>query len=187
VSVHFAQHHRFTVDDLERMVEAGILKADDRVELIDGEIIEMTPVGSRHAACVRRLNAVLGRLLRGGEILSVQDPLRLEGVLQPLPDIAVLRPRDDFYAESHPTAGDTFFVVEVADSSVMYDRNVKAVRYARAGIPEYWLVDLTRSEVVFHTHPAGDRYQDVVTLRRGASIRSTTIPGLDVRVDEIFG
>lgn len=187
MSVNFAQHHRFTVDDLERMVEAGILKEDDRVELIDGEIIEMTPPGSRHAACVRRLNALLARLLHGQEILSVQDPLRLGGVLQPQPDIAVLRPRDDFYSRSHPEASDTLLVIEVADSSVMYDRNVKARLYASAGVPEYWLVDLTRAEVTVHTRPAGDLYRDVRTVSRSATVRATTVSGLDVRVEDLFG
>lgn len=190
MSVRFAQHYRFTVDDLERMVQTGILAEDDRVELIDGEIIEMTPAGSRHAACVRRLNAWLTPRLAGALVVSVQDPLRLhetEKTLLPVPDFAILRPRADFYADSHPTAADALLVIEVADSSVLYDRNVKAQHYAGAGIPEYWLADLTRDEVTVHTRPEGGAYRHLQTAGRGAVVPTSALPQLGIRVDDIFG
>src|SRR5918997_6720202 len=120
MSVQIARRH-FTVDDFYRMLEAGILTEDDRVELIDGEIIEMSPIGSRHASCVMRLNAVLTKRLGDTAIVNVQNPLRLSTRSEPLPDCSLLKPREDFYSRAHPTPDDVLLVVEVADSSIGYD------------------------------------------------------------------
>src|ERR671938_544657 len=132
----------FSVDEYYRMGEAGILTEDDRVELIEGEIIEMSPIGSRHAACVNRLNTLLGRHLRQTAIVSVQNPIRLDAYSEPEPDVALLRPRADYYESGHPTPADALLIVEVADTSADYDRIIKLPLYAKAGIPEAWLVDL---------------------------------------------
>ena len=176
----------FNVDEYQRMAQAGILTEDDRVELIEGEVIEMSPIGSRHAACVKRLNALLNRA--GGQkmIVSVQDPIYIDEFSAPQPDIALLRARDDFYAGSHPTASDVLLVVEVADTSVEYDRKVKLPLYARAGIPEIWLANVPEDRVEIHAQPLHDQYQSVVIVRRGESIESQTIAGLSINVDDIL-
>jgi len=117
--------HRFTVEEYHRMGQAGILSEDDRVELIEGEIVEMAPVGSRHAACVKRLNALLSRRAGGRALVSVQDPIRLGEHSEPQPDLALLKPREDFYAAAHPGPEDVLLVIEVAETSLEYDREVK--------------------------------------------------------------
>ena len=125
----------FTVSEYDRMIEAGILTKDDRVELIEGEIIKMAPINSRHAACVNRLNRLLNRKAGKVAIVSVQNPIHLGEYSEPEPDLALLRPRDDFYAQSHPKPKDMLLAVEVADSSAAKDRNLKVPLFARAGIP----------------------------------------------------
>src|SRR5438105_616378 len=133
-------HRRFTVDDYYRMGKAGILTEDDRVELLDGEIVEMSPIGSPHAGGVTRCMRVLTRLLGDWAVVAVQNPVRLGPLSEPQPDVAVLKPRPDLYADSHPTPKDVFLIVEVADTSATADRQVKLPLYARAGIPEVWLL-----------------------------------------------
>ena len=177
----------FSVDEFYRMAQAGILNEDDRVELIEGEVIEMSPIGSRHAACVKRLNTLLGRLVEQRMIVSVQDPIYIDEFSEPQPDIALLRPREDFYAGSHPTVSDVLLVVEVADSSIEYDRKKKLPLYARAGIPEVWLANLPEDRFEIHTQPLNDEYQSVAIVRRGESIESHAIAGLSLNVDEILG
>src|SRR5438309_8182250 len=119
------QKHYFNVDEYYRMAEAGLLSEDDRVELIEGEIIEMSPIGSTHGGTVKRSSTFLNRKLGDAVIVSVQDPVRLNGFSEPQPDIALLKPRKDFYSNSHPTPEDVLLVIEVADTSLQYDRAVK--------------------------------------------------------------
>jgi Uma2 family endonuclease len=119
------QKHQFNVDDYYRMAEVGLLSEDHRVELIGGEIIEMSPIGSTHGGAVKRSSAFLNRKLGDAAIVSVQNPVRLDDFSEPQPDIALLKPRKDFYSNSHPTPPDVLVVIEVADNSVAYDRNVK--------------------------------------------------------------
>jgi len=176
----------FSVDDYYRMVQAGILTADDQVELIEGGVIEMSPIGSRHAACVNRLNSLLSRLVGRKLIVSVQNPIRIDEFSEPQPDVALLRPREDFYAGSHPAASDVLLVIEVADTSVEYDRRKKLPLYARAGIPEVWLADLPEARFEIHTQPRGGEYQSTTIVRRGESIDSRTVAGLSVSVSEIL-
>src|SRR5687767_10570058 len=139
MSVDFAPRHRFTVDEFHRMGEVGLFSEDDRVELIDGEIFQMTPIGSRHARCVRDLDDWLHEMVAGEALVSAQQPLKLDYDGEPIPDVVLLRPRPDRYGDSHPTSADALLVIEVADSSVLLDRNVKSRSYARAGVPEYWV------------------------------------------------
>lgn len=169
------------------MAEAGILSEDDRVELIEGEIIEMSPIGSRHAACVRRLDALFNRSLGGAAQVSAQNPVLIDDYSQPEPDIALLKPRGDFYSEEHPSARDVLLVVEVADTSVEYDRQVKAPLYARAGVVEMWLVNLHADTVEVYTRPENGAYRDRRRFTRGDSILLTGIPGLTVHIEEILG
>ncbi len=120
------------------MAEVGLLSEDSRVELIEGEIIEMSPIGSTHGGTVNRSSKLLHRELDDIAIVSVQNPVHIDDFSEPQPDLALLKPRKDFYSNSHPTPEDVLVVIEVADASVYYDRNVKPPLYARAGIPEAW-------------------------------------------------
>ena len=178
---------RFTVDQYHRMAEAGVLTEGDRVELIEGEIVEMTPIGSRHAAAVDRLNALVGAALRGRAIVRVQNPVRLGARSEPQPDLAVLRLRVDFYAGAHPGAGDVLLVVEVADASLDYDRAVKLPLYARAGIPEAWLVDVERPALTVHRAPSADGYRDVREARAGERLTLVAFPETSLAVDDCLG
>jgi Uma2 family endonuclease len=133
--------HRLSVDDYHRMAESGILGPDDRVELLEGEILDMSPIGSLHAALVRVLARWLGSIAGDRAIVAVQDPIRLDDASEPQPDIAILKARPDCYASAHPGPEDVLLVVEVAETSLGYDLGVKVPLYARHGIPEVWVVD----------------------------------------------
>lgn len=176
----------FTVEDYYRMAEAGILTEDDRVELIEGEVIEMTPIGSRHAACVKRLNALLGPSVEENVIVSVQDSIRISEHLEPEPDVALLSPREDFYAESHPTAEDVLLVVEVSETSVAYDRETKLPLYARSGIPEAWLIDLPTQTIEMHTCPSEEGYRETLRVKPGERVVSKTVSGLELRAGDLL-
>ncbi|MEM0326364.1 MAG: Uma2 family endonuclease [Desulfurococcaceae archaeon] len=137
----------FTVGEYHRMAQVGILTEGERTELIDGKIVTMTPIGSRHAACVNRLNQLLAERTRGLAIVSVQNPIALDSYNEPQPDIALLALRDDFYAAHHPRPEDVLLIIEVAESSLEGDRNLKLPLYAKAAIPEVWLVNLADGEL----------------------------------------
>lgn len=169
------------------MAEAGILKEDERVELIEGEIIQMSPKGSLHAGCIKRLIKLLNRHIGKNVLLSVPDPVKLDGLSYPQPDLALLKHRSDFYAQSHPTPAEVLLIVEVADPTVQQDRAVKVPLYARAGIPEVWLVDLPGEALEVYARPEQGEYQTRLTLKRGESIVSPTIPGLSLKVENVPG
>lgn len=177
----------FSVDDYYRMVEVGLLAEGERVELIEGEVIKMSPIGSRHAACVARLTALFSRSAGVQGIVWVQNPVRLDAYNEPEPDVAVLRPRADFYAAGHPTPPDVLLLVEVADTSVEYDRQVKVPLYARAGIAEVWLIDLTSDAVEIYAQPAEGAYRTTRRAARGESVVAAGLAGLSVLVDEALG
>ncbi len=177
----------FTVTEYERLGEAGVLNEDDRVELIEGEILTMSPIGSPHAACVNRLNAALTRILGQTAIVSVQNPIRLSEYSEPQPDIALLRPRADFYASGHPTPADVLLIMEVAESSLAYDRDLKIPAYAQAGIPEVWLWDLEDGVVSRYSRLLNGKDRDVQRAQRGESLTSTVIPNLTLSIDHILG
>jgi Uma2 family endonuclease len=178
---------RFNVEDYHRMAELGVLGAEDRVELIEGEIVEMAAMGSRHAACVRRLDALLNRLLAGAALVSPQCPIQLSELSELEPDLALLRPREDFYAERHPRPEDVLLVIEVSDTSAEYDAEVKLPLYARAGVPEVWLVDLGREIIEVHHRPATGTYRETLRVARGESFASRTVPGLELEADAVLG
>jgi Uma2 family endonuclease len=179
--------YSFTAEEYERMGEAGIFPPDARLELIEGEIYEMSPIGSPHAACVKYLSRVLNGLSGEGFIVGVQDPIRLSDFSEPQPDLTLLRRREDFYRGAHPTPADVLLVVEVADATVVTDRKVKLPLYARGGIKEFWLVNIPEEQVEIYSDPAGTNYQTVAQFGRGARAQSQTVEGLSVAVDELFG
>jgi Uma2 family endonuclease len=176
---------RFTVHDYHRMAEVGILHEDERVELIEGDVVEMTPIGSRHAMCVIALNRLLVRQAGDQALVSPQNPVRLSERLEPQPDMTVIRARD--YEGSLPGPEDVLLLIEVSDTTLSYDRNVKLPLYARAGIPEVWIVDLAGEVIERHTNPAGDSYRHVERARRGEEIRSAALPEPAFRVDAVLG
>lgn len=159
-----------TVSDYHKMAEAGILTEDDRVELIHGEIIEISPIGSLHTSHVKRINKLLNKLLGDQAIISIQDPVAINDYSEPEPDIAILRYRDDFYKEKHPTPSDVFLIIEVADTSLDYDRDTKLKLYANAGIPEFWIVNLEDEQIEVYKTPIRDSYFSEEKISRGGQI-----------------
>jgi Uma2 family endonuclease len=178
---------RFTVADYYQMAEAGVFRPGERVELIEGEIVEMTPIGRRHAAVVDRSANGFSRRLGERTIVRVQGPVRLDDGTEPQPDIALLRPKSDYYDSGIPTAADVFLVVEVADSSVEYDRRVKTPLYARAGVPEVWLALIEADHVEVHREPGPTGYRVVRSVRRGESLSPGAFPELVLDVAALLG
>ena len=178
---------RFTASEYHQMVEAGILTEDDRIELIDGEIIEMAPMGTRHLAYVNRLNRQFVRGLGDGVIVQVQGSIRLSEYSEPEPDLVLLHWRRDFYVDRYPGPEDVLLIVEVADSSLAYDRGVKAALYARSGIREYWLVDVNGRSITLYRDPSGDSYQSTSVAQGGDRLSLQAFPELVLTADEVFG
>lgn len=178
---------QFSVQDYHRMADAGILGHDDRVELIAGEVIDMSPIGTRHAACADRLNMALNRHATSLAIVRVQSPLQIDDYSELQPDLALLRIRDDFYMYSHPTPVDVLLLIEVADSSTFYDRNTKLPLYAQATIPEVWLVSVPEERIERYTQPRNGIYQMIQIVQRGQDVVSNALPDLTIAADGIFG
>lgn len=174
----------FTVDEYYAMAKHGILKPDERVELLDGEIVRMNAIGSPHAWCVKRLIRTFAPF-PDRFILSVQDPLRLSNISEPEPDIAILQP--DTPENRHPEPQDVLLVIEVADSSIRLDRRRKLQMYARAGIFEYWIVDLNADRIEVYRDPVRSRYRSVMLLRRGDTVSPIFAPDLVVDVSTVLG
>jgi Uma2 family endonuclease len=175
---------RFTVHDYHRMGEAGILHEDDRVELIEGEIVEMAAIGTRHFTCVNGLTRLLVRGVGDAAIVSVQNPVRLDEHTEPQPDLTVLRVRD--YRESLPKPEDVLLLIEVSDTTLSYDRGVKLPLYARAGIREVWIVDLVGEVIERRTDPSADGYRGFEKVRRGGKIESAALSELSFSVDAVI-
>jgi Uma2 family endonuclease len=182
---------RFTVDDFYRMGEVGIFPPDARVELIDGDVIKMAPIGSHHNGSVAGLDEILRELLGRRVTIVAQGPLRLSAPgraqANPQPDILVLKRRDDFYRHANPTAADVLLVIEVSDSTLAYDRDTKAPMYARAGIPEYWIVDLTGSRLLVYREPRDGVYRSVEALTGEHSVSPIAFPEIAIAVADILG
>jgi Uma2 family endonuclease len=179
--------HWITADEFEQMGRAGIFHPDARLELLEGEIYQMSPIGSRHAACVDFLSSLFNRHFGGRVIVRVQSPIRLEDFSEPQPDVALLRWRDDFYRSAHPTPADVLLVIEVADSTVETDRSYKVPLYARAGIPEAWLVNLPEERIELFAEPAGGDYQINMIFSRGEEVQSHGVADLRVGVSDVLG
>jgi Uma2 family endonuclease len=176
---------RFTVHDYHRMGEAGILHEDDRVELIEGELVEMTAIGTRHFSCLNRLNRLFVMNVGDEAIVSVQNPVRLNEYNEPQPELTVIRSRD--YRESLPMPKDVLLLIEVSDTTPAYDRGVKLPLYAQAGIREVWIVDLVSETIERYTDPSEEGYRLADQIRRGQTLESDALPGLTPSVDEVLG
>lgn len=177
----------FTVDEFNRLTDAGILSEDDRVELIEGELIRMSPIGKRHGACVKRINKIANKQVGPHAIVSVQDPILLDDYSEPQPDIALLKPREDFYAQVIPPAESVLLVIEVADTSLSYDKNIKLPLYAKAGIPEVWIDDIVGDKIETYSEPINGKYQKSRVVQRGESLSPEKLPMAVFTVDELLG
>jgi len=165
--------HKLTVADIYRMLDAGILHEDDRVELIDGELLDMAPIGADHATTVDRLTEALVLACTGRAIVRVQNPVRLDDLNEPQPDFAVLRLRPGGYRQG---PADVLLLVEVADSSLRFDRRVKLPLYARFGVPEVWIADLQRRVLETHRTPVDGAYADTAQLQPGERVPPALLP-----------
>jgi Uma2 family endonuclease len=176
-----------TVAEYHRMGEAGILSERDRVELIEGELVAMAPIGSNHSGTVNTLNRRL--ILRVGDrgVVAVQNPVRLDDLSEPQPDFAVLKPRPDDYRLATPRADEVLLIIEVADSSLAYDRAVKRSLYARHRIPEFWIVNLQAGEVEVCRTPSGDDYASVSRVGRAGMLEPELLPGATIPVAALLG
>jgi Uma2 family endonuclease len=180
------KRRRFTADEYQRMGQTGILSEDDRVELIDGEIVAMSPIGPRHNAAVNRANRALMMAVGSRAIVQVQGSVRLDLYYEPNPDVVLLQPRADDYASRLPGPGDILLLVEVADSSLEYDRDAKSEIYSVAGVQEYWLVDLKGGVVSCYSDPHAGTYRNIRHCRRGDSIAPQSLPDALVAIDDLL-
>jgi Uma2 family endonuclease len=176
----------FTVDEYYRMAEAGILRSDERVELIEGVITQMSPIGGPHMANVNRINFQFSRMLGKRAITSVQNPVRLSERTEPEPDVAILRWRDDFYRAGPPGPSDVLLIIEVSDTTLGYDRDIKLPLYAVAGIPETWIVDIKADRLRVYRDPADDAYRTALVLERAATVTPLAFPDLSIAVDDML-
>lgn len=168
--------HRLSVTDYYRLAEAGSLSEDDRVELIEGEIIDMAPIGSEHGGTTKWLARMFQRAVGDRAVVSIQDPVRLDAFSEPEPDIALLLPRADYYRGGHPCPQDVYLLVEVAGTSLAYDRDVKIPLYARHGVPAVWLIDLNARHRAIYRAPGAGAYREVVDP---APLTITPLPGVE--------
>ncbi len=179
--------HRVTVSDYHRMAEVGIFGEDDHLELLNGEIVDMAPIGSRHGSVVKLLTRFFSSSIGKQAILSVQDPLNLDARSEPEPDLMLLKPRDDFYAAAHPQAADVLLLVEVGDTTVRFDREVKLPLYASHGVAEVWLIDLETRQVEVCRSPLPDSgdYAERTTVSAGL-IAPRLLPDCEVDAGTLF-
>ncbi len=175
----------FTADQFERMGEMGFFAEKDRLELIHGDIVQMSPIGSLHAAGVNRIVDLFRKV--DNAFISAQNPIRLDDATEPQPDVTLLRRRDDFYASAHPRPADVLLLVEVADTSIDYDREVKIPLYAQAAIAEVWLLNLNGPELVVYSQPVNGKYTAVRYPQPGDTVSLTQLPEATFPADQITG
>lgn len=178
---------KFTVKEYHNFIEQGVFKPEERIELWEGEFIEISPIGKRHAGIVAGLTAYLNHLFFRKFVIWSQNPIVLDDLSEPQPDVCVLRGRDDFYRNESATAKDVLLAIEVADSTIKYDRDIKFPRYAENGIQEAWLIDLENDRVEIHTQPTAKGYKLVKILHRGDIAESTIFTEIKISVDDILG
>jgi Uma2 family endonuclease len=178
--------HRFTAEEYHRLAEVGILAPDARVELIEGEIHDMSPIGPLHGGVTRRLNRIFSLRAKGRWTVSVQDAVRLDSHSEPEPDLVLLKPAPDDYATHHPAPDDVLLLIEVADSSLDFDRSKKIPVYARAGILEVWIINLQETTIEVHRDPHFTSYGSKTILRAGDKAYPAAFPDVAVGVAELL-
>lgn len=176
----------FTVDEYERMIEAGVL-GRERIELIEGEIVYMAAIGARHSACLNRFYVRVQAPLEGRALVRIQMSIRLPPRVEPEPDLAFVRWREDFYEGGNPGPDDVLLLVEVSESSLFYDQRRKLPLYAAAGIREVWITDLVHDRALMHRNPRGKRYTEVITVERGGTLTPLAFPELTIALDDVLG
>lgn len=180
------QRHLLTLDEYHKMGEAGIFDEDDRLELIEGTLIDMAPVGSDHAGKVIQLNTVLNTAFSGRVLVSQQNPIRLGEHSEPQPDVAILRLREDFYRTSHPQPQDILLLIEVSDTTVRYDREIKIPLYARHDIPEVWLIDLPHEQLEIYRQPSHDGYRQILRPAKDERIAPALLPDTTLAISDLW-
>ncbi|MCC6473866.1 MAG: Uma2 family endonuclease [Burkholderiales bacterium] len=175
-----------TVEAYHRMGEAGIFAPGERVELIEGEIVEMAPIGSRHSGLVNRINHLLVQSVGKRAVVSVQNPVRLSRLSEPQPDFALLKPRADDYQAATPLPEDVLLLVEIAESSLRYDRELKAPLYAAHAIPELWVIDVAEKILWIYREPREGAYARVEKTQRPGSLRLAAAPDIEVDLGALF-
>ena len=181
------QKRLFTVQEYHLISKAGVFGDRDRVELIEGEIVQMTAIGTRHASCVKRLNRRLSMIPEEVAIVGIQDPIQLNERTEPQPDVVLLQPHADYYPTAHPIPSEVLLLVEVSDSTVDFDRDVKVPNYARSGIQEVWLWDLEANCLEVYRFPTANGYTSVQRFERGEMVSPLAFPDFQVSVDLILG
>lgn len=178
---------RFTRADYRRMAQVGILAEDDRVELLDGEITVMSPIGLPHSAAVRFLNSFFSAHVGERAIVDVQNPIVIDDENEPQPDLTILRPSEDFYRKEHPGPADVLLLIEVADASLELDRGEKLRLYAEAGIREYWVIDLDRRVLIVHRQPKESEYASIQQYDGDARVASEGLADVELAIGPLFG
>ncbi len=186
LSRHPVPRHRLTRDEYYRLGEAGILGEDDRVELLDGQLVDMPPIGPRHALAVNALNKLLVITVGDRAGVTVQNPIVLDDRTEPQPDIALVRQPWRGYPDKHPQPEDVFLLIEVVDTSLETDRGAKLELYARAGIREFWIVDLTTNGVFVHRQPRGDKYDAVMRVEPPGVLEVEALPEVAIPAASLF-
>lgn len=182
-----ATRRLFSVAEFHSMAEAGIFRQDDRLELLEGDIIAMSPVGVRHLGCVNRLTRLFSLNVGEKAIVSVQNPVRLGYQSEPVLDIALLKYREDCYAKQIPTPSDVLLLIEVSDSTLTFDRNVKRPLYAQAGILEYWLINLIDNQVELFRQPQEGAYQESLVVRGDEGVTAVAFPDHHFSLADLMG
>jgi Uma2 family endonuclease len=180
------RRHQLTADEYCRMAELGLLTPDARVELIEGEIIDMATIGSRHGSAVKRLTHLFIASLGDSVIVAVQDSLRLGNRSQPQPDLTVLKPRADFYRDAHPTAEDVLLLIEVSDTTARYDRTIKLNLYARHAVQEVWIVDLDNQMLRTYRNPVGEQYTEVMETASPGVLSPQALPRISIDMSKLL-
>ena len=176
-----------TIFDYHRMAETGILAADERVELLSGQIIKKMPKGPAHSALCKRIEKILERRLGEKILVRLQDPILLNDYSEPEPDIAVVYPKDDFYASHHPVPKEVHLIIEISDTTIQSDLTTKAKLYAAAGITDYWVVDVSTQQLHIFRHPSVDGYDCQMILKADQPISPLAFPDCCITVNECFG
>lgn len=182
-----ATRKRFTVDDYYRMAEIGILSENDRTELIEGEIIEMSPIGDPHLTAVNRATMIFARGIGDKVVVSVQNPAHMDRYNEPQPDVLLIRPREGFYGTGKPDPEDVVLLIEVSDTSLRFDRKVKVAIYARNRIREVWIIDLEGEAIHVYREPKGNTYASIETKERSEMISPQAFPDFSLKVSDLIG